>query len=74
MKVAHLIGDDKSIACKKMRRSRIYWDVSIPDAPICKTCFNYYSKSGDYFMACIDHPFLVDITSIQMSKINMMSV
>jgi len=77
MKKAHMLIDNKHIACSTgayKKGQNISWDISSPQLPICKTCFNYYSKSGDYFMSCIDHPWLVNIVSIEMSKVNMMSV
>jgi hypothetical protein len=77
MKTAHMLVDGKYEACSKdayKKGRNLSWDVSNPKASICKTCFNCYSKSGEYSNSCFDRPWLVDITVIEMSKINMMSV
>ena len=74
MKIAHLIRDDGSCACKGKKGGSLNWDISEPNAPICKTCFNYFSKSGDHVMACIDNPWLENITVMEMSRVKMMSV
>ena len=77
MKKAHMLRDGKHITCKKdsaKKGKNLSWDISIPNADICITCFNHWSKSGDHFMACIDHPYLVKITALEMSKVNMLSV
>jgi len=74
MKIAHLVRCDGSCACKGAKGGSLNWDISEPNAPICKTCFNHHSKSGDYSMASILDKSLLDITVIEMSRINMMSV